>query len=318
MRSVALLDTGVASNNLGDEIIMDAVRKILRKRLSDAYLYTVSTHDGIGRTGRKIVAGCDFGIVGGTNILSSNLIRGATWRISPLDLGHLKEIVLMGVGWRDYHPQVNAYARYLYERILSRRYSHSYRDQHTTGMAAQLKRRGANTACPTMWDFDAAHCASIPVTKARNVVTALTYYRPNPTSDRALLDLLRERYEKVFFWIQQAEDLAYFKSLGDYRFEILPPNVPALTALLDREDVDSVGSRLHGGIHALQRGRRTLILAVDNRATEIGRDTGLPVVDRSALHQVADWIGKPTPTKIDLPDAAIAAWIGQFDTDGQP
>jgi hypothetical protein len=53
----------------------------------------------------------------------------------------------------------------------------------------------------------------------------------------------------------------------------MDPNARSL-----RYDVDFVGARLHGGIRALQRGRRTLTIALDNRAREIAGDTGMPVV----------------------------------------
>ncbi len=42
MRAVTLLDTAVASTNLGDQIIMEAVRAELAGVLSDAMVYSVA------------------------------------------------------------------------------------------------------------------------------------------------------------------------------------------------------------------------------------------------------------------------------------
>ncbi len=54
--------------------------------------------------------------------------------------------------------------------------------------------------------------------------------------------------------------------------------------------VDYIGTRLHGGVFCLLRGKRSLIVEVDNRATEIARDTGLPTVKRVDLETLRRWI----------------------------
>ena len=41
MLPIVLFDTSVASNNLGDEIIMDAVERIVRQTLPDVYAFRV-------------------------------------------------------------------------------------------------------------------------------------------------------------------------------------------------------------------------------------------------------------------------------------
>ncbi len=82
--------------------------------------------------------------------------------------------------------------------------------------------------------------------------------------------------------------------------------------MLDHEDVDFVGARLHGGIRALQRGRRALIVPVDNRAAEISKSTVLPVASRDEPEAIERWILDPQPTRIVLPWSAIAQWKAQF------
>lgn len=77
--------------------------------------------------------------------------------------------------------------------------------------------------------------------------------------------------------------------------------------------MDYVGTRLHAGIWCLKKGIRTMIIAVDNRARQIGADTGLPVIERDLLqNELADWINGQQETSITLPWDNIALWKNQF------
>ncbi|HJG62994.1 MAG TPA: hypothetical protein K8W21_08480, partial [Enorma massiliensis] len=96
-------------------------------------------------------------------------------------------------------------------------------------------------------------------------------------------------------------------------FTILPPSLEALDRVLERDDVDYVGTRLHAGIRALNHGRRSLVVTVDNRARHISQDTGLPTLERTELgEKLTDWINGSYATEIVLPEEAIAAWKAQF------
>jgi hypothetical protein len=169
-----------------------------------------------------------------------------------------------------------------------------------------------------MWAFDEAHCRRIPVRKARHAIFAVTYYRPAPDSDRRIAELLKCRYETIYFWPQQARDLPYFASLGVDGLIPIDPSLAQFDRLLDEQDVDFVGARLHGGIRALQRGRRALIIPVDHRAVEIGKVSGLPVASRDAPDAIAHWIDMPEPTRIVMPWDAIAQWKEQFVSTATP
>lgn len=63
-------------------------------------------------------------------------------------------------------------------------------------------------------------------------------------------------------------------------------------------DIDYVGTRLHGKIRVLNREKRAIILAVDNRAIEIANDTALPVVRREDIQK--SWILKLMKQKIQI------------------
>lgn len=75
------------------------------------------------------------------------------------------------------------------------------------------------------------------------------------------------------------------------------------------------GTRLHAGIRCLNGGHRSLIIAIDNRARQIGEDTGLPVLEREEgyLHKLANWVNHPVKTEINLPWTSIDKWKKQFN-----
>jgi hypothetical protein len=123
---------------------------------------------------------------------------------------------------------------------------------------------------------------------------------------------LKRRYERVYFWPQQALDVPYMRELGVDGFIPIKPDVAEYDRLLAQEDVDFVGARLHGGIRALQHGRRALVIPVDNRATEIGKSTLLPVIPRDDLEAIERWIDHPRPTRITMPWDEIDRWKAQF------
>ena len=82
------------------------------------------------------------------------------------------------------------------------------------------------------------------------------------------------------------------------------------------EDSVYVGTRLHCGARFLQQGRNALIIAVDNRAAEIKKDTGLPVVLRNDFETIRSWLeGLTDWAPINLPLDAIKQWKQQFASD---
>jgi hypothetical protein len=112
-------------------------------------------------------------------------------------------------------------------------------------------------------------------------------------------------------------DLAYLRGLlGDdprrTRVAIIEPSVAAFAAALGSDATDYVGTRLHGGIFALQHGVRSLIVAVDNRAAEISRDTGLHVITRDDIEGLRRWIAESPPIALRMPQDGITQWKSQF------
>jgi polysaccharide pyruvyl transferase WcaK-like protein len=116
----------------------------------------------------------------------------------------------------------------------------------------------------------------------------------------------------VYLWIQTDSDHEYARSLvSDLVY--IHPSVAALDGILMSDlDLDYVGNRLHAGIRALQRGRRTIIIEIDNRAHEMGSDFGLPTVGRTDFERLEQMIATPFETAVQLPDLSIARWKSQF------
>lgn len=310
---VNVFDTAIGSDNLGDHIIMDSVWDVIREILPDAVISKTPSHRRATlaelRAGKK----CALSIVGGTNILKSHMLVRGNWRITPLDYLYWRNVVLLGVGWQQYGGEADAATRLFFKSVLSRTHLQSVRDMHTHGKLHRHVPTAIYTACPTMWELDEQRCRRIAVRKARNVVFAVTYYRPAPAQDRRVFEILKSRYDKVFFWPQQERDIPYLRDLG-IADQVVPikPDVRHYNDVLADGDVDFVGARLHGGIRALQRGRRAMIIPVDNRAIELGKSTFLPTVSRDDPDAIVRWIDNPAPTRVVLPTDAIRQWKAQF------
>lgn len=317
MKEILLFDTSEGSDNVGDEIIMDYCQKQLLEILGDMfYMNKVPTHLEIGKKTYHFNKVAEYSIVCGTNILKTSIIFNKGWNIHLKDILHLRNICLMGAGWGNYNNyNSDPYTKWAYKKIFSKNLLHSVRDSYTE---RRLKSIGINnvinTACPTMWRLTPDFCRDIPRTKSKSVITALTCYKQDVEKDTLMLKILLENYDKVYFWPQQSKDFEYLESLGFKEYvEIINPVISRYDKLLSTENIDFIGSRLHGGIRALNHKRRTLIVGVDNRATEINKDTNIPFIPRDNIEGLESWISGNQSTEIRLPIDNILKWKQQFN-----
>jgi hypothetical protein len=312
-KKIIILDTSISSVNLGDQVIAEASNKVLHKIFPHAFYVSMPTHEFMLWESYRVLRDCDHVFVAGSNLLKSKMLWRNQWKISPLDLIFRRNSTLLGCGWWNYQVTPDFYSRFALNKILSKKGLHSVRDDYSR---RQLEAAGIsnvrNTSCVTMWDLTPEHCIGIPKEKAPSVVTALTGYHPDEAADRALLNLLKKHYKEVIFWVQQPEDMAYGLSLSDGSMKFMSPNLATYSDFLKNNHVDYIGSRLHGGIRALQLRKRSLILAVDNRALEINKDTNLPVYKRENLAAIESWITGAAETKIVLPQKNIDEWKSQY------
>lgn len=310
-----LLDPSICSTNSGDQIIMEAVNTEISRTLEGMFVIRFPTQEYLGARSRRLLARASLKVLGGTNLLSSNMHIYNQWKINLVDMWRLREVVLLGVGWWQYQDDPNLYTRTLLRRVLSSGWLHSVRDNYTREKLEKIGIRNViNTGCPTLWPLTERHCDGIPRDKGQNVVFTLTDYSRDATADRALIEQLSKTYAKAYFWPQGADDLDYLRDLdGVERVSILPPGLRAFNGLLESDlSLDYVGTRLHAGIKALNAGRRTIILAVDNRALEMGRDVGLNVVDRTSIAEIERMLTSTFRVRLEIDFESIETWRRQF------
>lgn len=319
MRHVHLLDTSVASDNVGDEIIVSEVRHFVRELFGDAYISTSSSHDGLGHYGRQLVKSADVVLLLGTNALSAKYQRRGhfVWEVGRRDLSVLEgKVVMFGVGASKDFDVVQPRQAKLLRRLLSSEHVHSVRDETGRKLLEAVGIDAVNTSCPTLWrhrDIDPA----VPTGKAPAACFTLTQHKANP-HDLPFIETLRDCYNTLYFWPQQLRDLGYLQGLTRTDdIAIVPPNLAAYDALLAGTEVDVVGTRLHGGIRGMLHGRRVLITAIDNRARDIGGETGLPTVARDETGPaLAARLNGTFDTRLTLPKPAIDRFMDQFRVTG--
>ncbi len=311
--SLTVLDTSIASTNVGDEIIMDAVNDVLLSLFPNSRLARVASHEKMSAKSRSIIRASDLVIAGGSNLLSSHAALRSVWKLSPVDATLGDKFVMMGVGW--YHDQgaPDPFTAWLYRSLFSRQYLHSVRDSYA---ASKLKQIGftnvINTGCPTLWDLPDDLAQRIPTAKADRVVTTVNTYMRDAEADRRMLNLLAERYSRVAAWVQTPSDGPYLRSLLP-GVELIAPNLAAYDRFLAQQGpLDYVGNRLHAGIRAMQHFRRTVIIEIDNRAREMGRDFSLPTAARTDFDRLVAMIEQPEPNRTRPPRAAIETWLSQW------
>jgi polysaccharide pyruvyl transferase WcaK-like protein len=315
MRHIHILDTSLASDNLGDEIIVSEARQYVSANFPDAYISSSSSHDGLGYYGRKLAGDADLILLLGTNALSAKYQRRGhfIWSVGRRDFKALEgKVVFVGVGAstnnRDVHPRQ---ARLL-KRLLSPNHKQSVRDETGKEILDSIGISAINTSCPTLWRYS-SETPHIPTKSAPSVCFMLTQHKASE-NDLELVQSLRKCYKNLYFWPQQLRDLAYLRQLTDISdIKIVPPQLEAYDNLLANTDVDVVGTRLHGSIRGLLHKRRSLAIVIDNRARDIGRETGLPTHSRDELGaELVQKLNEGFSTRLSLPVNNIDLFLAQF------
>ena len=298
-----MIDTSFGTWNLGDEIIMQAVNDVIHEMFPDARVFRLPSHEALSRRSYYFLRQSDICFIGGTNVLAS---KG--WRLRWRDSIFLRNAICFGVTWGGLRPIPSFTERILLRRVLDGSQIHSVRDRYTSDLLDKIGLASISTSCPTMWGLTPEHCADVPETKADRVVFTLTAYRCEPLADRAMIDSLKKNYRSVHFFPQMHGDYAYFKDLNIGGVGIIGQNLNAYDEFLANEQVDYVGSRLHGGIRALQFKKRTLVIGIDHRSIEISNDTKFPVLRRTNINDLDRWINGRFSTQISLPVENISNW----------
>ena len=322
MKNILLLDTSVGSQNKGDDIIMECVRNELEPLLAKSFEYTLPTHVSpfhwyqVWRNSLRVrsYANCDLKFVGGTNILAKNMLTHyPQWNINLFNCAPLAGSILVGVG-AGAGEKRNWYTRKLYRKVLSHDYYHSCRDERTKLYIEQeLGLKAIHTGCVTMWVLTPDFCKQIPETKSNRVVFTLTA-RSYDERDQILIDTLKSCYKDIYFWPQGMYDYNYLQKYRNIEdLKILPATKKAYDDFLTQNDTDYIGTRLHGGVYAMRHKRRSIIIAIDERAREINKANNLICIEKNEIKsQLAMLINSSFPTKIVMNYDAINLWKEQF------
>lgn len=326
MKKVLLLDTSIGTSNMGDFIIMECVREELQFLLGDAYVLNMPTHlpafstFAVWRNSLAVqnYATADWKLAGGSNLLVKDLkTHYPQWNIHPFNSKPLWGTILVGVG-AGAGETTNRYTTKLYRKVLHHDFFHSVRDERSKEYVEKvLGLKAINTGCVTMWKLTPDFCAQIPTKKASRVVFTLTGKdgaERVDTEDQALIDILKRQYDKVFFWVQGDRDLAYFrKAQNTDGICIVPPSLAAYDSLLNEDDLDYVGTRLHGGIYAMRHKKRAVIIAIDERADAIHRGNHLNCIAKSNVPTLLeDLLRGEICTEVKMPFDEIKRWKAQF------
>lgn len=309
---ISVFDTSICDNNLGNQIIMESVNEVVSRLFPDDFVIRLPYLDSIGDEAIRYINESSYTIFGGTNALSSEMEKYRQWGITPENSRAIRNVILLGVGWWQYQGEISPYTRQILVSSLHPTLKHSVRDSYTRDKLASIGLSNVLvTGCPTLWSLNQEHCARIPTKKAEYVLLTFTNYSRDQR-DCQLLTTLQRLYRKIFLWVQGPEDLEYARSLSR-DIEIIPPSLKSLDRLLSSGlQIDYVGTRLHAGIRAMAFGHRTIIIAVDNRATEMAKDFNLPVLKRENLDLLEELIRKEFTTEVRLPADAIQEWQEQF------
>lgn len=313
---IALLDPSIGDGNLGNQIITEAVLSCTVELFPRAEILCHPCRDNLTE---QIIADMNtatYSFFGGTNVLSAEMDSYRQWGIHQDNAAQIQNLILFGVGWWQYQGAINDYTKRILRQVLHPNALHAARDSYTV---QKLRSIGIEnvlmTSCPTVWSLTPQHCQIVPSNKAESVVCTVTDYNKDPDRDRRLLEVLQKHYWQVYFWPQGGGDTIYLQSLAadTSALTVLPYNLKDFDELLrTHPNIDYVGTRLHGGIRALQHGRRSLILGIDNRALEISRDIGLPVLHEADMLHLERVIQEPIVLCITLPTACIDLWKQQF------
>lgn len=324
MKRVLLLDTSVATQNIGDEIINDSIRMNWTELYERNYICKFSTHTPPYSWWQQLLVprkldllvNSDYKFLCGTNALYTNMMRPLPqWNIYPWNASFFKNTILLGVGAGINSKSVNLYTKLLCNKVLNKNYIHSTRDEFTKKMLENMGYKALNTGCPTLWGFTDEFCKKIPTEKNKKVLFTLTGYQPDFENDKLMIEILCNNYEEIYFWPQTPTDYDYLRKLGDFDVKIVTPNLYAYDKILSLNGIDYVGNRLHGGIRALQHACRSLIIAIDYRAENMSKQYRLPVIKRENIGiQLDSFINSSYRTQITgLNFDLIKKWKEQFD-----
>jgi hypothetical protein len=316
MDKIVIFDPSIFSRNLGDDIIVDFCNEEISALLPSMIQIKLPTQQSPSFRSLQEAKFSKYKIVFGTNLMSSDVLSYNQWKCDLFKINCLRGAILMGVGWWQYQVDPTFITAQYYKYILHPDAIHSVRDSYTE---SKMKKMGfenvINTGCPTTWNLTEDFCRSIPVSRSRNVLFTLTDYKPDLSNDITFLSFLRDSYDHLYFWPQGYADVVYINQLLERvkcKIIFVGASLFRLKKFMANTDFDCIGTRLHAGILALNCRKRTMIIAVDNRAAEMKTDINLPVISRGDLNSLKAFVMDKSAANIHIKNNNVKLWRSQF------
>ncbi len=325
MRKIVIYDTSLCTSNLGDDIILDSIYQNMGDVFYAGPHMKLATHVPnftplqMLRNGFKVnfCKNADIKFICGTNLFSQKMIGkiSAQWQLNLYNIPIYKNSVLIGVGATGSGEKIDFYARYLYKNVLSKQYKHSVRDEQTKRMVESLGFHAINTGCPTLWKFTPDFCRKIPTKKANDCILTVSGYenQQNIEKDKVLIEILKKSYNSLWVWIQTTEDEEYLDSITDSSKITKIYSLEAYKNVLQNENVDYIGTRLHGGVFAMQNLVRSIIISIDHRASGFHETNNIPIINRNEIeNKLENVIHSNFKTEIFVDQRKINEFKSQF------
>ena len=322
MDKAIIFNTSVGTLNMGDYIINESCKKELSEIVKNKFLIELSTHIPVIHCYQstklnkliKYTNSAKYKFLTGTNILAYNMFRPwPNWNVNIFNFRPYKGTVLIGAGQNPNGKKLNLYTKMLYKNILSKEYYHSTRDEKTKQVLEELGFKAINTGCATLWGFTKEFCKEIPKNKSKDVVFTLTDYCKDYEKDQQLIDILLKNYNNIYFWIQGSEDYEYLKEFKNIEnIKIIGSSLEEYKNVLQQENIEFVGTRLHAGIYAMQHKKRSIIIQIDNRTKDMKETYNLNVIERSNILELESYINSSITTDININEKEINEWKTQF------
>lgn len=323
MKKIILFNPAEGTLNSGDYIIEKYIKEEMDYLFSDSIIAEIGTHLPIAHFYQNIKRNitrkaCDeasYKFLCGSSMIKTSLLRlSPDWSLTLSSCPYYRESIAIGIGVGKNASHIDPYTKFIYQKIFSKDYVHSTRDEVTKKFLEDLGLKAINTGCATLWGLTENLCNQIPHDRKRKVIFTLTYNNPS-NADKELIDILSSEYDELYFWVQGYGDLDYLKSLTDLsKIQIIGHSLTSYENFLNScDDYDYVGTRLHAGIFAIRHKVRSIIISIDSRASSMKETYNLPIIHRENIKDgLRDYINSSFDTDIKVPTDKIRYWKEQF------
>ncbi|NJE30326.1 polysaccharide pyruvyl transferase family protein [Thermococcus sp. 18S1] len=322
--------------NLGDYIIWDSIKSILTDLLKheNVMVLNFSSHQPLSWYHKMLLKRLKkekipyIILLSGANPFHpyySPVSSLNQWAVGITDIQNLKnKVLLFGTGTIIAPPSIkrhilSLYALKFWKLVMTKEFVHEVRDDESIELAHKIGIYNVvNLGCPTLWKLTKKFVGKIPTTKSNSVVTTITANKKDPERDKLMLKILLKNYEEVYLWPQGTEDIIYINKTivplcpECVKIKILPPTLWAYDQLLSKTNIDYIGTRVHGGIRALQHKRRSIIVSVDHRASSFSKSFGIYSINRDEIAGLDDVINSKIKVRIQIPEKRIKKYLEEF------